>query len=721
MINTSKQIMRRTLGYLLPVVLMLYSTTVSGQRNISAEKILKEEQNKFFKQLNNVSIDSAIVYPLSRSLESELKSIQKYILSADALTSAEKQKAMQSLIYFVVELNKNITNQKLEVYDLPSTFRSYKNILQAVMYNKSTSELLIAPGPRRSQVLAAAFKEYRQSSLIEDVAVYKRVASSPEFILSFLESKPGYRFTDSLLYEAAVYNPLKFISYLRRPNSSLQQKIRNTSNIYLQQVVFLSEEKNATELLPFVKQLAEETITVDSILKARLDIVKYFQLLVNTMKASQPSDDASFIFGRLLRNGLKEKSLYFYVNYINQQHDASDAVRFASIKGLRPEDIYYIITSGGEELYTSSYLGLYKRLMEHFKNQSADSLFQIVNYDNFRVFMRMAANYNVLPDFLSRMSYESAAALLKRFISGIESDTNTGLEKAMDIADSFTGLGNATDIIAIIRDELESNLARCKQEQQYFGIRLYGILLQVFDLVKQSDNLNKLWTTLGNYEILKQKSLQNKNGEIIELVLFYGDDDGVASFNNFQKLFTDVTKWETSKTSSWLTIRSKTSEPIVIYANLPLDYKDESDLRAQDSLFTYMSGQGAEPSILVHRGHSYHLGKTLRKLQPSVKLAILGSCGSYNNAISIASINPDIQIIGSKKMGSKSINDPIISMINETLLSGSDLYWPDVWEKLRARFNKDQAALNLFNEYIPPGKNVSLFVLKLFNYYNRAA
>jgi hypothetical protein len=707
--------------YLLSVVLLLLSVTVPGQRNASPEKILKEEQNKFLKQLRNVSIDSAIIDPLSRSLEAEIKGIHKYILTSGALTAAEKQKAVQSLIYFIAELNKSVVNQKLEVYDLPATFRSYRSILQAVMYNKPTDEFLKAAGPRRSQVFANAFKDYRQSPLFEDVATYKRVASSPEFILSFLENKPGYRFTDSLLYVAAVYNPVKFISFLNRPSNSLQQRIRNTENIYLQQIVFLSEEKNATELLPFVTQLAEEKITIDSILKTRLDVVKYFQLLVNTMKESGSHGDRSFVFGQLLRNGLREKSLYFYGNYINEQHNATDAVRFAPVKGLRPEDIYYIITSAGEELYTSSYLGLYKRLMEHFPDQSADSLFQIINYDNFRVFMRMAANYNVLPDFLSRMPHESAVALLTRFIAGIETETSTGLEKAMDIADSFTGLGNATDIIATIGNELEQNLARCKKEQQYFGIRLYSILLQVFDLVKQSDNLNKLWSTLGNYETLKQRSLQNKNGEIIELVLFYGDDDGVASFNNFQRLFTDLSKWEVTKTTSWITIRSKTDQPIVIYANLPLEEKDESDLRAQEALFAYMEQQGAAPSILVHRGHSYHLGKTLRKLAPSVKLAILGSCGSYNNAISIASINPDIQIIGSKKMGSKSINDPIISMINETLVSKNDLYWPEVWEKLRTRFNKDQAALNLFNEYIPPGKNVSLFVLKLFNYYNRAA
>jgi hypothetical protein len=109
----------------------------------------------------------------------------------------------------------------------------------------------------------------------------------------------------------------------------------------------------------------------------------------------------------------------------------------------------------------------------------------------------------------------------------------------------------------------------------------------------------------------------------------------------------------------------------------------------------------------------------LKRLRPSVKLAILGSCGSYNSAISIASINPDIQIIGSKKMGTKSINDPMIDAINETLLNKNDLYWPGIWDELAARFSKDELTLNVFNEYIPPGKNVGLFVLKLFNSNNR--
>ncbi len=202
-------------------------------------------------------------------------------------------------------------------------------------------------------------------------------------------------------------------------------------------------------------------------------------------------------------------------------------------------------------------------------------------------------------------------------------------------------------------------------------------------------------------------------------MLFYGDEDGVASFNNFLKLYTDNSKWEVSRNENWVSIRSLSDQPLLIYANMPLDIKQEMDLKAQDSLIAYLLQQSLEPTVLVHRGHSYHLDKTLKKLKPSVKLAILGSCGGYNKAISIAGINPDVQVIGSKKTGSKSINDPIIDMINETLLSKKDLSWPEMWKKLSSRFSKDESALNLFNEYFTPSSNLSLLVLKLFTFYNR--
>ena len=705
--------------YFLIMISLLQPLTIVAQS--SATKVFREEEGKFFHQLNSVSMDSAIVRQLLKSVKLEIDSVYTFIASNATLPAHDKEKAILSLGYFLNELGKNIIQQRSEMYDVLNAVQSYQDILKILLYNGSFENVLVNLPSRRTQVLATTFAQYKEHSLLDDAAVYKRMASSPGFILSFLENKPWFRYADSLLMIAAVNEPQKVVSYLKDGKQGLTEKIRNTNNIYLQQVISLTADRNASELLPFTIAIAENNFTPEEILEIRKDVTKYFQLLVNTLKESKGIDDPSFMFQKLLRRGLKEKALYFYVNQVNEMHSATEAKRFASVKGLRPEDLYYMITSCGDELYTSSFLGLYKRLMQSFGPQSADSVFNIVQYDNFRIFMRLAANYNVLTDFLNRMPEEKAAMLIQRFISGIENDPNSGLEKAMDIGDSFTGLDSAIVIRDMIQKELQTNLDRCKSGQLFLGIRLYSILTQVFDLVKQKNSLDKLWATLGNYDILERKRLLNKNGEIVQTVLFYGDDDGIASFNNFYKLFTDTTKWKTSKNTNWVSIRSVSDQPINIYANLPLTEKEELDIKAQDSLFMFLKQESIEPVVLVHRGHSYHVDKTLRRLTSSVRLAILGSCGGSNSAISIATINPDAQLIVSKKTGSKSINDPIINVINETLLFKEDLSWPVIWEKLSALFANDEFTRNLFNEYVPPGKNVSFFVLKLFNFYNRAA
>lgn len=684
----------------------------------AATERLRKEQVSFLQNINPVSLDSNIVVRLSRFIGSEMDSIHRSVMADTAIPDAEKARAILSMMYFIQELCQNLSLQKFEVYDIPDALESYKRLLNAFLYHAPYTEVLKPLGPRRSQLLAAAFWQYKESGMLSDIAIYKRVSSSPDYILQFLEMYPGFRFADSLLLFVVDHNPLKIASYLQQDKSGLEVIIRNNQNIYLQKVAALSKNPNASELLPFLLPLAENSMTVENILEKRRDATGYFQLLVNTLekyRARQAGSSNTYL--NPLRKAIKEKSLSFYVNQINELHASAEDIRFASVRDLRLEDIYYIITSCEDELYTSSYLGLYKRLMDHFSTPSVDSLFGVVQYDNFSQFIRMAANYNTLPDFLSCMPQETAVGLLKRFISHIESDTHKGLEKAMDIADSFAGFNSVPGISMLFQNELRSNLDRCQSGQLYFGMRLYGILLKVFDLVKEKDPAKKLWSNLGNPESLERRALQNINGEIIQLVLFYGDEDGIASFNNFLNLFKSSKGWLISENKLWVSIRSLTGQPIIIYANLPLDEKKEMDLQAQDSLCVYLQQRSDEPVILIHRGHSYHLRQTLKRLQPSVRLTILGSCGGYNSILSVARISPEAQIIVSKKMGSQFINDPLIHVINETLQHNKDLIWEEVWKKMTNRFRKDEFVLNLFNEYIPPSKNVSLFVFKLFNYY----
>lgn len=706
--------------YFFFTILLLRSLSFFSQSANPIAIVLNEEKKIFSRQLNDHAVDQAIIKPLTDFTEKTTDNIFDWITSEQILTKHEKENALNSLVFFLTQVGEDIANEPTLVYDFPSAFETYQKILKHIIRKEPFENDLIETNASVTQQLAIAFRDYDEHLRIEDIAVYKRMSSTPEFITRFLESRPDFRFADSLLLLAAANDPKKIIRYLQTGKPSVINKIRNSTNIYLRQVASLSDNKNVSELLPFIIQLANGQLSNEEILQKRLNVGSYFQLLVNTLidtKEKMPSN----VFINVLRTGIREKSMAFFVTQVNEQHSDRDEIRFASVKNLRPEDIYYAITSCEEELYTSSYLGLYKRLMKYFSNQSADSLFRVVHYDNFHVFMRMAANYNTLPDFMNNMKKDIAVNMLSRFITGIEEKTSNGLERAMDIADAFSGLGDSTEFSNMIKVELESNLSKCTTNHSYYGVRLYSILLQLFDLVMHKDSYESLWSKLGNYEMLKRSALQNSQGEIIQLVLFYGDKDGVSSFNNFLSLFRDTLLWKTTENNNWVTFLSKKESAVIIYANRPLDNKEQLDLKAQDSLFFFLKQQSLDPTVLVHRGHSYHLENTLKRLTPSVKLAILGSCGGYNNAFSIATINPDAQLIVSKKIGSKMINDPIIEEINNTLISDENIQWPGLWSKLETRFSKDEKAMNLFNEYIPPSKNMSLFVLKLFNYYKRPA
>ena len=180
-------------------------------------------------------------------------------------------------------------------------------------------------------------------------------------------------------------------------------------------------------------------------------------------------------------------------------------------------------------------------------------------------------------------------------------------------------------------------------------------------------------------------------------------------------IFKDTTQWKMESNTAWTTIRSVQGQPLTILANLPLDYESKQDLSAQDSMFMYMKDNHINPSVLVHRGHSYHLENTLKRLTPYTKLAVLGSCGGYNNIKQIVSANPDIQIIASKQVGAMAINDPMLNAINMRLIEGSNLYWEPLWKSLEENFKKDAGTSQLFDEYVPPYKNVGVFVYRLYN------
>ncbi len=715
---------RNVIAIILTVSISLFISEAHAQQvNLKkAEEYVRIEKDALRYAVNShPTLDSNLVKRLNRFIDVEVDSIRRRLVTARKLPQDDKVKGVRSLEYVMKNIKERLNVNKLDLYEIPNALESYKKVLHSLMFNQDYLAEVKPLGEQSTRLIANTFWQCKECNMLDDLTTYKRIASAPDFILINLEKNPNIYFRDSLLFISASASPVKMINYLRSNDNELTRILKGHHNPYVQKVVSLSTNKNADDLSPFIKELTEGSLSEEQILKERADVNRYFALLVNTMRNRTDQGSVEQGFHAAMLNAIKEKSLYFYVRTINDLHDSPDAERFASVKDLRPQDIYYLIVTTGEELYTSSFLGLYKRMMDKLKGNSSDAIFTQVNYDQFHKFIRLASNYNVVPDFMSKMEKPVARKLLNRFIGNIETNTKTGLERAMDVADLFTGVVEFPEINKWVHDELKENFSRVKQNQQYFGSRLYSILLDLYDLVQKEDPGHPLWTSLGNHELLSYDRLKNKNGKVIHQVMFYGDKDGIASYQSFMNLFSDNSIWEVQKKEQWTEIRSRTGQPVELYANLPLSNEEAKDILAQKALAAYLDKNDIHPAILIHRGHSYHLSNTFERLQPSVKMVLLGSCGGYNNNLAIANFSPDAQVIVSKKVGSKHVNDPMIAVINSRLLKGEDIVWKDVWNDITRRLQKDAFALSMFNEYIPPAKNLNIFVLKLFNQNTTAA
>jgi len=114
--------------------------------------------------------------------------------------------------------------------------------------------------------------------------------------------------------------------------------------------------------------------------------------------------------------------------------------------------------------------------------------------------------------------------------------------------------------------------------------------------------------------------------------------------------------------------------------------------------------------MIVHRGHSYHVDKTLPNIDSETKLIFLGSCGGYKEISNIIGKSKDAQVISTKGKGTGIINDPLLKLLNNEILEGKDIKWQEFWQKAQNKFNNNSD----FNNYISPDKNQSLLFLKAY-------
>lgn len=546
------------------------------------------------------------------------------------------------------------------------------------------------------------------------VTMFKQFAGlHPDQVLFRIEPYLQASFADSLITAAAHHFPSSFYNYAAAA-TPIGKKIRSIDDTLVKLITRIADESSGRLIFPFLHSILKGRISVDSIKSTAADNLAYYRLLVKTQiqfMDDMLARDTPILFEEM-GTMIKRKAEEIFINEINALHDEPEAVRFKIVEPLGAAELYYIIVTGEDVIYTSSYTGVYSRMMGRMQKRGGDALLMDVRFDRFKKFIRMAAAYNKLDLFLSSMPTENAQLLVKGFVRGLEKNLN--LEDAVDVADSYGSISN-TAIRNLVKVEIENNLEQQQSLGNGRGVAIYDILKLLFMSASDSSQLLSQKYGIPPVYTLPLTNLSDSAGRIVQQVFFYGDKDGKESFANFMSMFRGKKEWKIVQEENWVEIMSLVGRPVWIFANLPLDNSmgDDPDAKAQALLIGYLRAQGLQPTIVIHRGHSYHLKYTVTQLPASAKIIVLGSCGSFQNLNTVLNICPEAHIVSSKEVGTKLVNEPVLRMINESVRLGQGVDWISIWHQLEKQFNTG-IAKERFDNYIPPHKNLGALFIKAF-------
>ena len=643
------------------------------------------------------------------------------LIETDSLTKDQPKigylRGLDDLLKKFISLNKA---RQFNASSLPNALTAYQECMWRDE-RKQTIEDIVDRSPYEVANLlieSGAFRNNIGIRASQNAVWRKYLDLHPDQILVTLKKHPELPFRDSMIKVVAVKYPKRLYDYASARDWFGDAILSVRDDSVVMAIAKMARSSKSGQLyFPFLDNIIAGKISLPDIDEAKGDDLKYYRLLVQTRLdyVNRSLNGERIIAMDDLDAMLREKAINPFITTINELHEKPDAVRFAILEQLNAQELYYLVIAGETELYTSSYVkGVFPRMMQKFGNRG-DSLLASVRFDRFKKFIKMAAGYNTLSDFLASIPDKDRAQLLMTaFVNNLEK--SKGLEDGVDVADSYASIYQTLKPVADeMLDNIKLNLDRNTKENNKRGMVIYNLLYKLFESVDSTQNidLTKEFGIPPVYTINYQSLIDDSSHKVVMQVFFYGDDDGKMNYNGFLSELPAASWKKVEDTKYWMAFASTKGQPVVIYANKWFDDdKQEGELdKAQAALDAYLQGKDIQPTIVVHRGHSYWVKYTIDQIQPSAKIVLLGSCGGYNVIHSVLQHAPDAHIIASKQTGKKDINQPFMNILNEKLRIGSNIDWIPLWKEFKAKAGNVEG----FDDYVPPYKNLGALFIKAYN------
>ncbi len=533
----------------------------------------------------NLQVSDAIIRKVN-VLRNDIES------NASLPTNNDKVRYLRYIEYLVRDFTDSWRLHRINPALAPQLVDNFAEILNANISGESMTPLIQKVPYEIGMINAHIFADNPGFKESQVVLFRKFCSLNPDKILANIDPYVNEPFADTLVIDAFNNSPSQLYSYAQSANSKAGKLIRKIDDPRIKAVVQLSTQKRALFYFPFLDDIISGKQTIDDISKVagttdkNYDSVGYYKLLVKTeinyYSRVVRADTPVAMFGANgLVDMLQQKAIQHFITPINELHESTNAVRFRAIEPLTAQELYYMMVLGENDIYTSSYKYSFDRMIQKMgPNPHGDSLLLSVNLDRFKKFIKMAAGYNKLDEFLKTMP-ENSGKLMQAFVSKLE--TSPTLEDAVDVADSYGSITNP-DLLKSMLQNVEWNRQRCMQENNDRGRRIYGLLKTIF-LSADPKNGIDISKEIGIPPIytMDYKTLADDSGRIIEQVFFYGDKDGKESYASYLTSFPQ-SDWRITHKKEWIEIKSIKGKPVWIFANLPLDNETDKDAEAQKNL-----------------------------------------------------------------------------------------------------------------------------------------
>lgn len=508
---------------------------------------------------------------------------------------------------------------------------------------------------------------------------------------------------ESILKNIAYDDPSFLMKIFDKVESILKNSNDPALKVLFQVGKLEAGSKKKEDVAAMLHALLYQGVTIDAAVILSDNVEPFLSKLV----------ELSFIPGVVGKGALTGKlsgEALRFVYQLNSLHDEPDSVRYASVEKFDAKMLYASIVYGEAELFTSSFVGLFDRLIRKIESgeKSGYAFLESVGYSKFRTFFKLCVNFGTLRRFFDTMSTDESQRLISRFVSGL-GESDTLLEDAVSVADTLVHIDDEK-VLRFLQIEIKNQYETNKNPQIQ---KIYGLLARLVSdraLVDREwfKEIAKRYPFVGNVAVLHKEELFDDTGLNVQRYFFYDDIDGKHSFNHFLNQYKDDTDWEINEYDTYVKVSSRKSgrgKRIEIFANKP-----SFSEKGQDAIQNVLDSRRLSVHVAVHRGHSYHLENSLGILTGEEVLVSLGSCGGYSELHKVLTAAPKAHVISTRQVGTMLINDPLFKMLNDEILNGRDVDWDRFWTKAEQRLGGNPA----FRDYIGPHQNLGMTFLQAY-------